>query len=78
MRLNVRSKVVLPEPVGPMSAVTAPRLTSTEMPDRTARWPKLSVRSTALRAIGPPENPGWLKVTDWPAGLMFAPVASPD
>jgi hypothetical protein len=45
IRLKVRSKVVLPEPVGPMRAVTAPRRTSVVMPDKIARSPKLSVRS---------------------------------
>jgi hypothetical protein len=49
IRLNVRSSVLFPEPVGPSSAVIRLRWKSVAMLLSTARVPKLSVRSTVLK-----------------------------
>ena len=49
----VRSKVLFPEPVGPRMAVTCPPPNGICRSDSTARWPKLSVRSTQLTTASP-------------------------
>ena len=51
MRLSVRRKVDLPEPVGPMSAVIDPLRMETSMSDSTVRPEKPSVRLTASMTV---------------------------
>src|SRR5262249_53078165 len=70
-RARHRSKVVFPDPLGPMSTRTWPRERSNEMPRSTLTWPKCFWR-LRTRIVG----------AAWPAGLLVTieprrPVSSP-